>query len=255
MSFNELLPVFIVATSAVCGLLILCLGNEQVRLRTTLNLTGASVKLALVIVLLIGVRDGESFGFSIAFAPGLEFVLRADPLSLLFTALSSVLWLITTIYAVGYLENGLGRSRFFAFFSFCVSATVGVSLAGNLFTFLIFYELLTLVTWPLVAHRGSKEAVVAARIYLIYTLGGGLAVLGGFVLIHVNIGTSTFVEGGIEQLRELPHGLLFVIFALLIGGFGVKAALFPMHGWLPRAMVAPAPVSALLHAVAVVKAG
>lgn len=255
MSFNQLLPVLIVASSALCGVTILFLGNEQVRVRTAVNLTGAIVKLSLVIILLLGVSNGENYVFSFTLAPGLEFVLRADPLSLLFATLSSVLWLITTIYAVGYLEKGVGRSRFFAFFSFCVSATVGVSLSGNLFTFVVFYELLTLVTWPLVVHRGTSEAAAAGRTYLRYTLAGGLAVLAGVVLIHLNIGSTAFVEGGITQLRTLSQPLLVTIAVLLIGGFGVKAALFPLHGWLPRSMVAPAPVSALLHAVAVVKAG
>jgi multicomponent Na+:H+ antiporter subunit D len=167
-----------------------------------------------------------------------------------------VLWLVTTIYAIGYLENAPHRSRFFGFFSLCVSATVGLALAGNLFTFVIFFELLTLVTYPLVAHRGTAEAVRGARIYLTYTLGGGMLLLIGTVWLYVLAGPMAFVEGGI--LYSLPaeyHPQLKMIFLLLIMGLGVKAALVPLHGWLPQAMVAPAPVSALLHAVAVVKAG
>jgi multicomponent Na+:H+ antiporter subunit D len=183
-------------------------------------------------------------------------VLHADTLSVLFVALSTVLWLVTTVYAIGYLEHSPHRSRFFGFFSLCVSATVGLALAGNLFTFVVFYELLTLATYPLVAHRGTPEAMRGARIYLAYTLGGGMLLLIGTVWLHVLAGPAAFVEGGtLHSLPEEYHPQLKMIFLLLIGGLGVKAALVPVHGWLPQAMVAPAPVSALLHAVAVVKAG
>ena len=183
-------------------------------------------------------------------------MLHADTLSVLFVALSTVLWLVTTVYAIGYLEHSPHRSRFFGFFSLCVSATVGLALAGNLFTFVIFYELLTLATYPLVAHRGTPEAMRGARIYLTYTLGGGMLLLIGTVWLHVLAGPAVFVEGGtLHRLPEQYHPQLKMIFLLLIAGVGVKAALVPLHGWLPQAMVAPAPVSALLHAVAVVKAG
>ncbi|MBU2477719.1 MAG: monovalent cation/H+ antiporter subunit D family protein, partial [Gammaproteobacteria bacterium] len=185
-----------------------------------------------------------------------DLVLHADKLSLLFVSLSSVLWLVTTIYAIGYLETSPHRSRFFGFFSLCVSATVGLALAGNLFTFVIFYELLTLATYPLVAHRGTPEAIRGARIYLTYTLSGGMLLLIGTVWLYAIVGQTSFVEGGVlSGLSSEYHTQLILIFALLIAGLGVKAALVPLHGWLPEAMVAPAPVSALLHAVAVVKAG
>jgi multicomponent Na+:H+ antiporter subunit D len=203
-----------------------------------------------------GVFHEHSYETRWALAPGLDLVLHADTLSVLFVSLSAVLWLVTTVYAIGYLEKSPHRSRFFGFFSLCVSATVGLALAGNLVTFVIFYELLTLATYPLVAHRGTPEALRGARIYLTYTLGGGALLLTGTVWLHVLAGPASFVEGGI--LNRLPpeyHPQLRVIFLLLIIGLGVKAALVPLHGWLPQAMVAPAPVSALLHAVAVVKAG
>ena len=129
-------------------------------------------------------------------------------------------------------------------------------MAANLFTFLVFFEFLTLATWPLVVHRGSAEAHRAGRIYLAYTLGGGLALTLGTVWLHTLAGEISFVPRGV--LGDLPQTeplALTVIFVLLIAGVGVKAALVPLHGWLPLSMVAPAPVSALLHAVAVVKAG
>ena len=183
-------------------------------------------------------------------------MLHADALSVLFVTLSTVLWLVTTVYAIGYLENAPHRSRFFGFFSLCVTATVGLALAGNLFTFVIFYELLTLATYPLVAHKGTPEAVRGARIYLTYTLAGGMLLLVGAVWLRTIAGPLDFAQGGIlSDVPGLDPATLSWIFLLLIAGLGVKAALVPLHGWLPQAMVAPAPVSALLHAVAVVKAG
>jgi multicomponent Na+:H+ antiporter subunit D len=256
MNWDAWLPLLVVASSVLPGLVIFFLREGSHGLRTTLNLAGASLKLVLVGILIWGVFHEHVYETRWTLAPGLELVLQADTLSVLFVSLSTLLWLVTTVYAVGYLENSPHRSRFFGFFSLCVSATVGLALAGNLFTFVIFYELLTLATYPLVAHRGTPEALRGARIYLGYTLGGGMLLLIGSVWLHVIAGPTAFVEGGL--LSRLPvdyHPQLQVIFLLLITGLGVKAALVPLHGWLPQAMVAPAPVSALLHAVAVVKAG
>jgi len=132
----------------------------------------------------------------------------------------------------------------------------GLDLAGNLFTFVIFYELLTLAPFPLIAHKGSPEALRGARIYLAYTLAGGMLLLVGAVWLRTIAGPLDFAEGGIlGQVPGLDPATLGWIFLLLMAGLGVKAALVPLHGWLPQAMVVPAPVSALLHAVAVVKAG
>jgi len=256
MNFDAWLPLLIVASSLVPGLAIFFLKEGSHGTRTLLNLAGAGVKLILVGVMIWGVFHDHSYETRWTLAPGLDLVLRADTLSVLFVTLSTVLWLVTTIYAIGYLEHSPHRSRFFGFFSLCVSATVGLALAGNLFTFVIFYELLTLVTYPLIAHRGTPDALRGARIYLTYTLIGGALLLAGTVWLYVIAGPTAFVEGG--TLSSLPieyHPQLKLIFLLLMIGLGVKAALVPLHGWLPHAMVAPAPVSALLHAVAVVKAG
>lgn len=252
---EAMLPLWIVLTSLLCGVVIFFLPEERAGLRTAINLFGATFKLLLVLVMLAGVEDGQRYAFEVPVVAGLVFALRADALSMLFLTLSAVLWLLTTVYAVGYLEHSQGRSRFFGFFSLCVSATAGVSMAGNLFTLLLFYEVLTLVTFPLVVHRGTPESVAAGRIYLAYTLGGGAAVLLATAWLHALLGPVDFFERGLPALRTLPEPVLIGAFWLLIAGFGVKAALIPLHGWLPRSMVAPAPVSALLHAVAVVKAG
>ncbi|MBQ0744510.1 MAG: monovalent cation/H+ antiporter subunit D family protein [Pseudomonas sp.] len=256
MSWTTLLPLLIILSSLIPGLIIFSLRENQVRLRIALNLAGALLKLSLVGLMLLGVSRGLEFRFSVPFLPGGGLVLQGDALALQFITLSSILWLATTIYAIGYLEDSPLRSRFFGYFSLCVSATVGVALAGNLVTFLLFYELLTLATFPLVVHRGTAEALRAGRIYLSYTLGGGAFLLMGVALLHSLTGSQDFVPGGyLQPLLQNHNASLMLAFGLLIAGLGVKAALLPLHGWLPQAMVAPAPVSALLHAVAVVKAG
>jgi multicomponent Na+:H+ antiporter subunit D len=250
------MPVLVLATSLVTAVLIFPLRNDQVALRTALNLSGAVLKLAIVLVMVFETLRGTVYQTRVAFLPGLDLVLRFEGISLLFATLSTVLWLLTTIYAVGYLEGSPNRSRFFGFFSLCVTATMGVAMAGNLVTFVIFYELLTLTTYPLVVHRGTRAAVRAGGVYLRYTLAGGAVLFAAVVWLHAMAGPFDFVRGGaLNHLLETHRTALTVIFGILVAALGVKAAIVPLHGWLPVAMIAPAPVSALLHAVAVVKAG
>jgi len=251
------MPVWVMMTSLVTAVVIFLLGERRNRARTAMNLAGALAKLALVGVMLMGVWSGHDFHFHWTVIPdGPAIVLHADALAMLFISLSAVLWLLTTIYAIGYLEGQPHRARFFGFFSLCVAATMGIATAGNLFTFFLFYELLTLSTWPLVVHKGSHAAMRGGAVYLRYTLGAGLVLLPGMVGFYLLTGLQEFQPGGVvgEVLpgQALPLTIFFWMMAL---GIGVKAALVPLHGWLPTAMVAPAPVSALLHAVAVVKAG
>lgn len=256
MIWDQWLPALVVASSLVPGIAIFFLPEERSSWRTFLNLAGAGLKLVFVLLMLWGVSREHTYETRYALLSGIDFKLHADSLSLLFATLSAVLWLLTTVYAIGYLEGSPNRSRFFGFFSLCVSATTGVALAGNLFTFLIFYEMLTLTTYPLVVHRGTEQSLRAGRIYLAYTLCGSAVLLLGVVWLSSIVGSLDFTEGGfLGDVDPAHHMSLVVIFALMIVGVGVKAAVVPLHGWLPAAMVAPAPVSALLHAVAVVKAG
>lgn len=256
MTDNGWIPLAIVASSLIPGVLIFFLAEEQRKLRTTLNLSGAILKVFLVGVVFLGYLRGEEYAFRYNIGVDLEFFLRVDLLALLFAALSSVLWLLTTLYAIAYLEGSAYRRRFFGFFSLCVTASTGIALAGNVVTFFIFYEFLTLTTYPLVVHRGTEKALQAGKTYLWYTIGGGTVLFVGVVWLFVLAGSVDF--GDTELLASMAdeHGpQLFILFWVLLAGLGVKAALVPLHGWLPVAMVAPAPVSALLHAVAVVKAG
>lgn len=256
MTLNAWLPLIIVCSSLVPGIIIFFLPENAIRARTVLNLLGAVLKLVLVAFVYLGYRSGEVYVFTFQVTVDLHFMLRVDALALLFAGLSSVLWLVTTIYAIGYLEGSPNRRRFFGFFSMCVTASTGIALSGNLVTFFVFYEFLTLATYPLVVHRGTRKAVEAGRNYLFYTIGGGTVLFVGIVALTVLAGPVEFVQGA--QLANFieSHPLeLKLIFWMMLAGLAVKAAIFPVHGWLPVAMVAPAPVSALLHAVAVVKAG
>jgi multicomponent Na+:H+ antiporter subunit D len=256
MNIHGLVLLGILLSSFLTGVVIFFLKEESHRLRTWLNLLGAGFKLIFVAALLWGIYQGQSYSLAFDFLPGIQLALGADANSVLFVTLSSFLWFWTTLYAVGYLEESPHRSRFFGFFSLCVTATTGIALSANLVTFLVFYELLTVSTYPLVVHRGTPEAMRGGKIYLGYTLVGGTVLLLAVVWLHHLAGPVTFKERGVIQALITTHrGELQILFLLFLLGIGVKAAIVPLHGWLPKAMVAPAPVSSLLHAVAVVKAG
>lgn len=255
MSWSTWLPVLVLATSLVTGVAIFLLHEHQARARTALNLAGATLKVALVAAMVGGVARGHYYETRVPLVGGVDLLLRSDALSMLFATLSALLWLVTTVYAVGYLAGGPHQRRFFGFFSLCVTATMGIALAGNPLTFLLFYELLTVSTWPLVVHVGTAEAMRAGRLYLAYTLGGGALLFLGVAWLHALVGPVEFLQGGALASRGLGPHTARLLFTVLVGGLAVKAALVPLHRWLPTAMVAPAPVSALLHAVAVVKAG
>ncbi len=258
MDATSWLPLAVVLSSMVPGILIFTLDEDQRIQRTILNLAGALLKLVFIAVMLFGVYQGVEYETRFPLMPGFDLVLDGSALPMFFVTLSGVLWLITTVYAIGYLdlEKSWHRSRFFGYFSICVSATTGIALSGNFFTLIIFYELLTLTTYPLVVHNGTKQAMAAGKVYLGYTLVGGVLLLVAAVWLHALVGPFDFQEGGVLAAFDEEYRALFVvIFLMLLMGFGVKAALVPFHSWLPIAMVAPAPVSALLHAVAVVKAG
>lgn len=248
-----LFPVLLLMTSLVPAVITFFLAQESYRLRNSLSLGGAIVKVVLIVVMLFAVADGAYYETEFPLAPGLVLLLRIDALALLFISLSAILWLLTTIYAITYFGTKPNLSRFFGFFSLCVAATTGLALSGSLISFFIFFELLTLSTWPLVAHKQNEASLKAARGYLLYALPSSAALLWAIVWLESTTGPVLFTEytdmGALDPMSQRA------IFALFIFGLGMKAALVPLHGWLPTAMAAPAPVSALLHAVAVVKAG
>ena len=212
--------------------------------------------LNLVVVLTIAANH-DAYGTQVLFdtLPGLEIAFRLEPLGLVFACTAAILWPITSVYAIGYLQagNDAHQTRFHALFCVAIGSAMGIALAENLFTLFLFYETLTFSTWPLVTHSRTVDAVRAGRIYLGVLL---ITSLGFFLLAIVLVGnygaSLSFTPGGVLDPVAAPlAGVLLVMFTFGIG----KAALMPFHRWLPNAMVAPAPVSALLHAVAVVKAG
>jgi multicomponent Na+:H+ antiporter subunit D len=188
--------------------------------------------------------------------PQLDLAFRIDALGVTFGLLAAGLWIVTSVYSSGYVraDQLKNRSRYFASFAASIGAATAVAFAGNLLTFFLFYELLTMSTYPLVVHKESEKAFAAGRRYLLFALGGGLALLTAVAWTWQVAGTLDFVPGGFMHLH-VSGTTLGVLFALFVTGVAVKAAVMPLHAWLPAAMVAPTPVSALLHAVAVVKAG
>ena len=242
------------AISFGCAALVFLLGRSDAW-RAVLALGAAVTKLVVILSLLPGSLQGTVYVYRLFdFPPGIGIAFRADGLGMFFALVSSTLWVLTTIYAIGYMKTRHERVRFFGFFALCVSTTVGIAFAENLLTLLLFYEALTLCTYPLVIHDETPAALKAGRKYLFYTLGGGVLILFGTVLVQHLAGTLSFSMPGVFPAGA-PRPMLLAAFVALVAGFGVKAAIMPLHGWLPTAMVAPTPVSALLHAVAVVKAG
>ncbi|WP_435064023.1 proton-conducting transporter transmembrane domain-containing protein [Halobaculum sp. EA56] len=254
---TSLRPLAAVLVSAVAIGPILLSGGRP-NLRESWTFIAALAKFGIVASMVPGVLAGDTYVTDLgAFLPGARFALEADALGVLFALLASFLWIVTSSYSVGYMR-GLdehAQTRYFAAFAASLSAAVGVAFASNLLVLFVFYELLTVATYPLVAHDETDEARAAGRKYLAYTFGGGVAVLAGTALVYWLTGTVAFTPGGIAGLTGADPLFARLAFALLAGGFGVKAALMPLHSWLPDAMVAPTPVSALLHAVAVVKSG
>ena len=243
------------------GAALVALQGRRPNLREAISLATAVLLFALVTSLYPAVMAAaESGAWPRALLaeplPGLPLLLEVEPLGLLFATVASGLWIVTTVYAIGYMR-GAGeqhQTRFFVCFAVAIAAAMGIAFAGNLLTLFIFYEALTLSTWPLVTHKGNDAAKRGGRIYLGILLSTSI----GFLLIaiiwtYAATGTLEFRPGGILA-GKVEGGALVALLALYMFGIG-KAALMPFHRWLPAAMVAPTPVSALLHAVAVVKAG
>jgi len=228
-------------------------------LREGVTLVGSMALFAVAILIAIKTANGMppelSFGEAV---PGLEFALKVEPLGAMFALVASGLWIVNSFYSIGYMRGNRERNqtRFYMCFAIALLGAMGVALAGNLFTLFVFYEILTLSTYPLVAHKGDANAQRGARIYLMTLLGTSI----GFLLVAIIwtgalAGSLDFVPGGLLQQAEgLTPVVTSILLLLFVFGIG-KAALMPFHFWLPNAMVAPTPVSALLHAVAVVKAG
>jgi len=251
------IPLLAILVSLVAVIPIM-LSSKKPNLREFWTILAGVIKFGLVLTLLPGAIEGRSVELHLMdLAPGIPLALNADPLGVYFALIASGLWIFTSFYSIGYVR-GAGehkQTRYFASFAICLSATIGIAFSANLVTFILFYEMLTIATYPLVIHNEKKEAIHAGRKYLAFTLTAGLLLVAASALVYHYTGSVEFTPGGLFQGLELPHTTMLVIFILFLGAVGVKAGIMPIHGWLPAAMAAPTPVSALLHAVAVVKSG
>jgi len=232
-------------------------GRHSANLRETVTIVTAAALIWTVWGLLPEIFAGGRPGLHLfEVVPGVDIAFRVEPLGMLFAALASGLWLINSVYSIGYMRgnNERNQTRFYTCFAIALAATMGIAFAANLLTLFLFYEILTLSTYPLVSHKGDEATVRSARVYLgvLLTTSIGL-LLPAIIWTYALAGGGDFTPGGIIE-GALDGPLVGLLLGLFIFGIG-KAAVMPVHRWLPAAMVAPTPVSALLHAVAVVKAG
>ncbi|MEM0943127.1 MAG: monovalent cation/H+ antiporter subunit D family protein, partial [Pseudomonadota bacterium] len=227
--------------------------REGVTLVTAL-LTFSVVVLTLLPQVLAGARP-ETAPIPVFGPVTLQFAV--EPLGMLFATVASSLWIVNSVYSIGYMRGNHEprQTPFYVCFAIAISSALGIAFAGNLFTLFLFYEVLTISTYPLVTHKANADAKASGRVYLLLLLATSMGfLLPAIIWTQVAAGTVTFAQGGILEAAGLGTGALGVLLALYIFGIG-KSAVMPVHFWLPAAMVAPTPVSALLHAVAVVKAG
>ena len=253
-------PLLAVLVSSIGALFIIFVGKKP-NIRESWSLIAGVIKLAIVLSMIPDVVYNKKVISCSLFTllPGIEISFRVDAFGLLFAMGASLLWIATSIYSIGYMRstNEGSQTRYFACFAVALSSTIGVAFSANLFTMFLFYEGLTIITYPLVAHKGTAKAKGGARKYAIYLLGAAKAFLVVAIILTYNLtGTLEFSKAGIfsTDIQSVHPELLYVIFVFFLFGFA-KCAIMPFHGWLPAAMVAPTPVSALLHAVAVVKTG
>jgi len=252
----ELMLQLTIILPLVMTLVIVAVGHRP-NVREGVTIATSLVLLYLVINLYQGLTSGETIEvFWWELLPALQVSFTIEPLGMLFALIASFLWLITTVYSIGYMRSHHeeNQTRFYACFAIAIGAVMGIAFADNLFTLFIFYEILTLSTYPLVTHAGTEQAKKGGRVYLGILLSTSIVFfLLAIIITWIISGTLQFTPGGVfdENVNTTLVGAILVLFVFGIG----KAGIMPFHRWLPAAMVAPTPVSALLHAVAVVKAG
>ena len=254
MSGNSLMLILLIPT--IGAIAIALAGRVNQNLREAFTFVTAGLLAITVWPMAIDVAHGGRSSITLAtLTDSLNITLHTEPLGALFATLAASLWIINSLYSVGYMRgnNESHQTRFYVFFAISIAAAMGVALAGNLFTLFLFYEILTLATYPLVTHKGDEATIRSARGYLAILMGTSITLFLPAVIWVTSLTGGDFTLGGSLQGKvDAPTaGLLLAMFVFGIG----KAAVMPIHRWLPAAMVAPTPVSALLHAVAVVKAG
>lgn len=244
--------IFALSSGAAGGIMVAALPSKNSRLRNIITLLSSALSVVFSWSVALDVFAGKSICISGSLG-GLKFTLAPDSLGAVFSLIISTLWFFTAIYSMGYMANKQRQNTYYSFFLLSLSVALGVAYAGNLIALYLFYELLTFATYPLVIHERTEEAKKAGSKYIAYNLVGAGLILAAIATTIATAGNIDFSAGAILAGKEgggLNHLLL-----LFVAGFGVKAAIMPLHRWLPQAMAAPTPVSALLHAVAVVYSG
>jgi multicomponent Na+:H+ antiporter subunit D len=251
-----LLPIGIVLVTSI----LIMVSGKRPNLREFWSIAGAVLTFLSVMAMVPAIWQGNRILYTLSsIAPGISLNFRVDALSLIFGIISSFLWIFASVYNIGYMRslNEHAQTRYYACFAIAIFGAQGVSYAGGLFSLYLFYEVITLFTYPLVAHHQDEEGYAGGKKYLVYLMGTSKGfLLPALILAYVMTGTLDFADNirtGMFPTTADPLWIT-VTYVLFIAGFA-KAAIMPFHNWLPSAMVAPTPVSALLHAVAVVKAG
>jgi len=257
MSLSPQLAIVLALALPLVGGAGILLSGRRPNLREGVTLVSALALLAVVASLVPQVLAGERPQVTLfELLPGLEIRFVVEPLGMLFATVAAFLWPVNSLYSIGYMRgnNEQHQTRFYFFFAVAIAAAMGIAFAGNLVTLFVFYEVLTLSTYPLVTHKGSEQAMGAGRTYLGILIATSIGLLLPAIIWTWHLtGSGDFTPGGIIG-DSLEGPLLVLLLLMFMFGIG-KAAIMPVHRWLPAAMVAPTPVSALLHAVAVVKAG
>ncbi|MFQ5563719.1 MAG: proton-conducting transporter membrane subunit [Parvularculaceae bacterium] len=241
------------------GFVLIWLTGRSPNIREGVTLATSAILLILTITVFSAVGEGQRPGYILfEIVDGLPLAFQAEPLGAMFALLASFLWLVNSFYSIGYMRGGNEKhqTRFYMSFAIAIGAAMGVAYSANLFTMFVFYEILTLSTFPLVTHKGDAKARRGGRVYLAMLMGASIGLLlPAIVWLYTLTGNIDFTPGGVMAAHIDTVGpLVPVLLGLFVFGIA-KAALMPLHSWLPNAMVAPTPVSAFLHAVAVVKAG
>ncbi len=253
---HSAVPLYAILASLLAVFLI-GISNRYPNLRESWTLIAALVKFGLILSMLPIIREGKVIEYNLmTLLPGLDIAFKVDALGITLALTASFLWVLTSIYAIGYMRSlkEHSQTRFFMCFAIALSATMGAAFSANMFTLFLFYEIITVSTYPLVAHEETESAINGARRYLTYLLGTSIFfMLPAIFLTYYYAGTLDFNGHGI-LMGTASNAVIAIIFCLYMFGIA-KAGMMPFHLWLPSAMVAPTPVSALLHAVAVVKVG
>ncbi len=253
---QSITPLLAVLVSMIASVLILAFGKYP-NIREGWTFVAAFIKFGLVISMLPLILKGDVITCTVVeMLPNLPIAFKVDAFGILFAITSSFLWIFVSSYSIGYMRslNEHAQTRYFFCFAIALSSAVGIAFSANLVTLFLFYELLTISTYPLVAHIETPEAISAGRKYLTYLMIAGVSLLFSILVVYHYTGTTEFSFAGIAGMETIPQTTLVILFITFMIGCA-KAAFMPLHAWLPAAMIAPTPVSALLHAVAVVKAG